>query len=413
MKYAVISDVHANESALAKVLADAHAAGVGEVVCLGDVVGYGPSPSEAVALVRSSCKTVIAGNHDDAVSGRGGIEEFIDLAGDAAARHRDALSSDDIAWLKSLPYTCRFGGAVAAHGDLFDPPKFYYVESESDAKATFDATDSQLVFVGHTHVPCIFLTGQSGAVYRTPPQDFTLEAGKRYIVNPGSVGYPRECDGKCLSTYVIYDDAENTVEFRSIPFAVSSVMQRGRPAGKTRKWLVAAFVGAAAVLAVFATWTLARKAPEGERVPANDAKPPNATANADTPAPTNAPATKVAAAAPAAATAALPAAKPAVQKSPVIATKRLKIPPKTKSISPGIALRKKPKSPPVNLRMRYFDAKGRMVHEEYAPVKLSKGKTTLPWAARSKGAVEVEFAVLKVRDGDKPALEAFKPSVSN
>lgn len=398
MKHAVISDVHANESALAKVLADARAAGADDFVCLGDVVGYGPSPSEAVALVRSSCRVVIAGNHDDAVSGRGGAEEFIDLAGDAAARHREALSADDIAWLKGLPYTCQFGGAVAAHGDLFDPPKFYYVESESDAKATFDATDVQIVFVGHTHVPCIFLTGQSGVVYRTDPQDFTLEDGKRYIVNPGSVGYPRECDGKCLSTYVIYDDAEGTVEFRSLPFAVSSVMQRGRPAGKARKWLATTAVAAAAALAAVATWTLTRKPPAadaagadaGGHAPAAPAAPTNATEKAASPSP----------------------AKPAEQKPPVVAVKRIKIPPGTRVISPGIALRKKPKSPPVNLRMRYFNDAGQMVHEEYASVKSSKGRSTLPSAAKTKGAVEVEFAVLKVQDGDEPAIEAFEPTAS-
>lgn len=375
MRYAVISDVHANESALAKVLADARAAGAGEVVCLGDVVGYGPSPSEAVALVRSSCRTVIAGNHDDAVSGRGGIEEFIDLAGDAAARHRDALSSDDISWLKSLPYTCRFGAAVAAHGDLFDPPKFYYVENDVDAKATFDATDSQLVFVGHTHVPCIFLTGHSGAIYRTPPQDFTLEDGKRYIVNPGSVGYPRECDGKCLSTYVIYDDEEKTVEFRSIPFAVSSVMQRGRP-GRTKKMLVTAFVAMAAVLAAVATWTLTRETPTG-----------------------------AARSAPAAAA----AAEPTKQETAVVAVQRIKIPGGAMAVSPGIVLRKKPKSPPINLRMRYFDDAGRMIQEDYDLVKAARDKSIKLHVAKAKGATEVEFAVLKVKEDDQPVIEEFKP----
>ena len=375
MRYAVISDVHANESALAKVLADARAAGAGEVVCLGDVVGYGPSPSEAVALVRSSCRTVIAGNHDDAVSGRGGIEEFIDLAGDAAARHRDALSSDDISWLKSLPYTCRFGAAVAAHGDLFDPPKFYYVENDVDAKATFDATDSQLVFVGHTHVPCIFLTGHSGAIYRTPPQDFTLEDGKRYIVNPGSVGYPRECDGKCLSTYVIYDDEEKTVEFRSIPFAVSSVMQRGRP-GRTKKMLAAAFVAMAAVLAAVATWTLTRETPTG-----------------------------AARSAPAAAA----AAEPTKQETAVVAVQRIKIPGGAMAVSPGIVLRKKPKSPPINLRMRYFDDAGRMIQEDYDLVKAARDKSIKLHVAKAKGATEVEFAVLKVKEDDQPVIEEFKP----
>ena len=215
MIYAIVSDIHANLDALDRVLADARACGAERVVCLGDVVGYGPRPAEAVARVREACAATVAGNHDDAVSGRMDAADFIDLAGDAVRRHRDALSPDALAWLAALPYSASIEGAALAHGDATDPAKFYYVESEDDARANFEATDAQLLFVGHTHVPCVFLTGASGAVYRITAQDFTLEDGKRYIVNPGSVGYPRETDGKCMSSYVIYDSAEKTVCSRS------------------------------------------------------------------------------------------------------------------------------------------------------------------------------------------------------
>ena len=227
MRYAIISDIHANESALRHVLADAAAQGAEQVICLGDVVGYGPLPKETLALARRSCAVILAGNHDDAVSGRQGADDFIDLAGDAVKRHREALGKDEIAGLKTLPYTCALEGAVAAHGDFTDPPSFNYIETEADAEANFHAIDAQLAFVGHTHVPGLFLVGQSGTVYRTNPQDFSLEDGKRYIVNPGSVGYPRELNGTCQSSYVLYDSSERTVSFRFLPFAVSSVMQRG------------------------------------------------------------------------------------------------------------------------------------------------------------------------------------------
>ena len=227
MKYAIISDIHANESALRHVLADAAAQGVETVVCLGDVVGYGPLPHETLVRVRQSSAIVLAGNHDDAVSGHQGADGFIDLAGDAVKRHREALDADALAWLRALPYTCELEGARAAHGDFTDPPSFNYIETEADAEANFHAIDAQLAFVGHTHVPGLFLVGQSGTVYRTAPQDFSLEDGKRYIVNPGSVGYPRELNGTCQSSYVLYDSSERTVSFRFLPFAVSSVMQRG------------------------------------------------------------------------------------------------------------------------------------------------------------------------------------------
>ena len=255
MKYAIISDVHANEQALRLVLADARAQGADQVICLGDVVGYGPSPAKALTLVRQSAAITLAGNHDDAVCGRLGIETFIGLASDAVQRHRQALGGNDLNWLRSLPYDCRFEDAIAAHGDFTDPRAFHYVEDERDAAVNFAATTAQLMFVGHTHEPGFFLTGQSGKVYHLEPQDFTLEDGKRYIVNPGSVGYPRAANGTCHSTYVLYDAATRTVFFRTLPFAVSSVMQRGlMPRHKAVLSIVAALLAAATIIGTLIVW---------------------------------------------------------------------------------------------------------------------------------------------------------------
>lgn len=259
MRYAILSDIHANKEALERVLADADRCGADEIVCLGDVVGYGPLPKETLALVRSRCAVVIAGNHDDAVSGRGDASRFIDLAGDAIRRHREALDADSITWLKALPYSASLGEALLVHGDATDPAQFFYVESAEDADANFRATDFQLLFVGHTHVPSLFLTGHSGTVYRTDPQDFTLEDGKRYIVNVGSVGYPRESGGQCHSSYVIYDSTERTVSFRFLPFSVASVMQRGLSPKRIGKGVLAAILGAVALLATGAAWLLLPK----------------------------------------------------------------------------------------------------------------------------------------------------------
>ena len=261
MRYAVFSDVHANADALGLMLADAAREGVRSLVCLGDVVGYGPQPAEAVRMLRESGAQVVAGNHDDAVSGRGSAEGFISLAADAVERHSEALSLEDLKWLASLPYTVALdGGAIAAHGDIADPPAFNYIGSRAAAAANFAATSAPLVFVGHTHLPCLFLVGHSGTVYETPPQDFTLEDGKRYIVNVGSVGYPRESNGSCRSSYVIYDSVGRTVEFRFLPFSVAGVMQRGgaardaRPGRARKAVLAAAFALALAVLAAAAAF---------------------------------------------------------------------------------------------------------------------------------------------------------------
>lgn len=254
MIYAVISDIHANESALRKVLEDARSHGAQRIVCLGDVVGYGPLPSETLNLLLSQNATIIAGNHDDAVSGRVDEDDFIDLARDAVLRHREMLPQKSRDILSSLPYTITFGEAVAAHGDFTEPEKFNYIESEEDAAINFSAINSRLAFVGHTHVPGVYLTGQSGTVYKIDPQDFTIEDGKRYIVNPGSVGYPREKDGKCYSSYVLYDSDERTVTFRFIPFAVSSVMQRGENPKRIKKRILILAAAALSLTTALVAW---------------------------------------------------------------------------------------------------------------------------------------------------------------
>ena len=253
MRYAIFSDVHANPTALEKVVADARSCGIEEFVCLGDTVGYGPLPSEAVAAVRSIAHIVLAGNHDAAVSGSFNTSDFIDIAGEAALRHRRTLSRKNLAWLRSLPTSANIADAALVHGDLTDPGAFNYVDSEDSAAANFAATDAQIVFVGHTHVPEMFVVGASGNVHRLAPQDFVLEDGKRYIVNVGSVGYPRESDGTCLSSYVIYDTDEKAVRFRFLPFSVASVMQRG--AAPARRRILPFVIMAIAAITVVAAAT--------------------------------------------------------------------------------------------------------------------------------------------------------------
>jgi len=359
VKYAIISDIHANEVALRAVLEDARRHGVEKVVCLGDVVGYGPLPSEAVALVRRECFVTLAGNHDDAVSGRGDASTFIDLAKEAVERHRAALSEDDLAWLGSLPYTCTLDRAVAAHGDMFDPPKFYYVLDEKGAEANFAKCDARLVFVGHTHEPAIFVTGRSGAVYKTDAQDFTVEDHKRYIVNPGSVGYPREAGGQCRSSYVLYDSSERTVSFRYLPFQVSSVMQRGEARkGLPRRAAAAAAAGAALAAALLA-WALVPRAPEVADDPAL-----------------------------------------------VVAERSLPLDPDLRSVSANITLGKG--SAPVQLRIVFESPSGEAVGMESLTVRQSSRKGfRIP-----AGAARARFTAVKARRGDAPSVLFFAPAAS-
>lgn len=365
MRYAIISDIHANESALRNVLKDAAAQGAGTIVCLGDIVGYGPLPKETLALVRRSAATVLAGNHDDAVSGRQDADDFIDLAGDAVRRHRESLDADSLAWLRSLPYGCQIDGAIAAHGDFTDPKAFNYIDDEASAAANFKATDAQLMFVGHTHAPGLFLTGQSGTVYRLDPQDFSLEDGKRYIVNPGSVGYPRESDGTCCSTYVIYDSTTRSVLFRRIPFSVASVMQRGiNPRRKL------GLVVAAAVLAIAAVASALIFYHEKPAVVKTVTVEVEAVAD------------------------------PAL----VIARKSLTIPSSAKFVRANLQIDRP--TGPVDLHVEFKSATGASLGTFDKTVKASsKDRIKVP-----SGAISAHFKILRQKKGENPRVLAFEPS---
>ena len=220
MRYAIISDVHANEAALRAVLTDSADARADKIICLGDVLGYGPDPVAVLELVYRNVHVCLAGNHDDAVSRRFPTEDFTDFAVAAVDRHRAALSQEAIGWLRCLPYICEFDDFACAHGDFSDPKNFNYVLEAQDALPSWNERSEQLLFVGHTHQPGIFVIGASGTPHRLDATDFTLEDGKRYIVNPGSVGYPRS--GACRSSYCIYDDQSRTVFFRTLPFDLES-----------------------------------------------------------------------------------------------------------------------------------------------------------------------------------------------
>lgn len=359
MRYAIFSDVHANLAALERVLRDAQDCGAERFVCLGDVVGYGPMPVEALSRVRSVAHLVLAGNHDDAVSGRMDADDFIDLAGEAVLRHRSALSGSDITYLKSLPRTAEIEDAALAHGEFTDPAAFNYMDSPEVAAANFEAVHANLMFVGHTHVPEMFIVGASGTVHRLPPQDFVREDGKRYIVNVGSVGYPRECNGSCMSSYVIYDTSDMSVRFRFLPFSVASVMQRG----KAPRLGKAAIAVAAAVVAAGCAITFAMRR----------ASPPVAEKSVET----------------------APAERPFMEK-------RLTIAPSCHGVKANLRV----DGAPVKLSIVFKDAFNEVLGGgETQTVKHSNRKTVKIPA----GATVAVFEIWRMRPGDEPHVVEFSP----
>lgn len=251
MRSVIFSDVHANEAALRTVLADVADARADRLICLGDVLGYGPEPVETLECVYRNVHVCLAGNHDDAVSGRFPTEDFSPEAAAVVVRHRGALTARALDWLRHLPHVCRFtspdgdpvrGAFACAHGDFTAPEAFCYVTEPAEAAASFAATAEQLLFVGHTHEPGVFILDEGGGISFREPEDFVLEDGKRYLVNVGSVGYPRS--GVCRSCYCLYDDLTRTVRFRSVPFDAEGFRVRLNRAGLAETPWVAARVRA-------------------------------------------------------------------------------------------------------------------------------------------------------------------------
>jgi len=229
MRYAIVSDIHANLPAWKTVLTDIADMRADKIICLGDVVGYGSQPVEVLESVYRVVNVTLMGNHDAAVCGKLDPDTFSPRAKAAVLRHREQLSQTGIDWLSRLPLLLTTPGFRCAHGDFSDPAAYHYIIEPEHALPSWKATHEQLLFVGHSHLPGIFVIGASGTPHFIDPCDFQLEEGKRYIVNPGSVGYPRV--GDCRSSYCLYDDATRTLVYRQLPFDDELYRQSLRDAG--------------------------------------------------------------------------------------------------------------------------------------------------------------------------------------
>lgn len=217
MKYAIVSDIHANPAALGRVLADAEQCGVEQVVCAGDVVGYGPDPAGTIRILREREIPTVMGNHDVAVADYFGGCTMNDWARAAVARHRAELDDDDKDWLRSLPYVYLGDGFEVAHASFYEPMSMRYVHDEQDARDSLFNGRERRQFIGHTHLEALLRVETEGYpdCERLEPKDFKMDDKWMYLVNVGSVGYPRV---KPYSSYVVYDSATGEVQFRRVAF---------------------------------------------------------------------------------------------------------------------------------------------------------------------------------------------------
>jgi len=216
MKYAIISDVHANPVAFRAVLADARGQKADRIVCLGDVTGYGYDVVESYALAKENCDVWLLGNHDAACAGvdadiliRGNPNYDFDIA------ERKELGPDRLAEIRELPYTFSNKHFVCAHDDFLTPRDFGYILTADDARQNFCACDRNLMFVGHTHEAKVWKLNAQGELETAGVGKIDLEPDSRYIVNVGSVGYPRH---DLFSSYALFDSRTGTLDIRRLDF---------------------------------------------------------------------------------------------------------------------------------------------------------------------------------------------------
>jgi len=229
VRVAVLSDIHANLPALDAVLADVRGETPDEVWCLGDVVGYGASPNECCAGIRELADLMLCGNHDLAVLGALEVAEFTGDAADAARWTQGVLKAAHRDWLAELEPVGERPGVELFHGSPRDPV-WDYVLSEEVALASLELTSAPLILVGHSHVALALAGDGAGVEGGLAPGGSEIElGGRRRLLNPGSVGQPRDGDARAAWLLVDFDAAR--AAFHRVPYDIEAAQAAIRAAG--------------------------------------------------------------------------------------------------------------------------------------------------------------------------------------
>jgi predicted phosphodiesterase len=234
MRHLILSDIHANLTALDAAL-EASKGRWDKCVCLGDVVGYGPDPNEVVDRVRELGALTIRGNHDKAGSGLANADDFNPVARNVALWTREQLRPENREWLEKLPVgPARVDGFSIVHGAYHDEDEYVFAPAQA-LDGLLDA-QSPVTFFGHTHLQGGFTLREEkvGVLHFKPTGDslsspLVLEDGTTYLLNPGSIGQPR--DGNTRAAFAIADLDANLVEFWRVPYDIEAVQKRMAAAG--------------------------------------------------------------------------------------------------------------------------------------------------------------------------------------
>lgn len=227
MRIAIISDIHANLEALEAVLRDITSNRCDQTFCLGDVIGYGPSPNEACETIQRAGIPCVRGNHDEMATADYPLPQAIlsDTAYRSLKWTREILTAEHKTWLATLPYTKDLPeiGILLAHASAPDAADFPYITNAGEAASAMRQQKRKIVCIGHTHKPQVFerqVNGRLGWPQAKPASDIQkIKPANFYLVNVGSVGQPRNGDPR--SSYAIWDTGTMQLSFHKVPYPVS------------------------------------------------------------------------------------------------------------------------------------------------------------------------------------------------
>ncbi len=227
MKFAILADIHSNLEALRAVLEHARQQACTDYAFLGDFVGYCADPKACLDIVRAMQAPCVKGNHDEYCASDIPFGGFNPNAAKAVEWTRRQLAPDDRRWLQSLPYVRQVGDFTIVHATLDAPQRWGYVFDKLAAAASFTYQNTSICFFGHTHVPVAFIhdTTVRGGTYTR----LKLERGKKYFVNCGAVGQPR--DNNPRAAYVTYTVADEMIELHRVSYDIESTKRKIRDAG--------------------------------------------------------------------------------------------------------------------------------------------------------------------------------------
>jgi predicted phosphodiesterase len=228
MRFAFISDIHGNLEALEAVFDDITQQTVDEIVCLGDIVGYGANPNECAELVREKCTAILLGNHDAAAVNLLGTHHFNSHAKIAIEWTASNLKNDIRSFLLSLPLTAARETLTLVHSTPYEPNMWYYITSLEEAAFNFQYFDTAACLVGHTHIPIIIVMDKQKEVYVHQNLHINLKEmnDARLLINVGSVGQPR--DRNPDSCYAILDTSSGDFSYRRIPYNIEKTQSKMR-----------------------------------------------------------------------------------------------------------------------------------------------------------------------------------------